>query len=418
MVNFHPSREFWESSLEMPVSSLLKDFQNPILRESWLNSLSGRQLTVIFLHLFKDQQNAQLFKEHELWKHDDIPTQQKRKMLTDVSESLLNYYLVSRFSNSKSELAITEVAKPVLNSELYLLQNNKYDRKSLLFTLFITDPNLLKQIFHFNKVQKKSFSPCILKNPPRQRSTSFKDFLSDSVLQEILTHHDLSRDDGFTSQFQGFFHHQDRIYLFIRRASDSDLILNSNQVVHGYKPDRIILDFSSNANQVNLCTKNIKHGLKIANSIVSQYFEYECSFVDVHNHNAVAQVRTFISSCVQKSIPNVSMYELRFLSSKPRTYLTLTTDNIEGVLQKIEPVVGSVLRDISLIQHVKVMFESKKVTLSFQANIHDPNYIAINYSEHVLNKKEREDFKSLFKNIYGLTILSKAKSSYLQANNY
>ncbi|MBA8770284.1 hypothetical protein HCR16_04100 [Wolbachia pipientis] len=418
MVNFHPSREFWESSLEMPVSSLLKDFQNPILCEGWLNSLSGRQLTVIFLHLFKDQQNAQLFKEHELWKHDDIPTQQKRKMLTDVSESLLNYYLVSRFSNSKSELAITEVAKPVLNSELYLLQNNKYDRKSLLFTLFITDPNLLKQIFHFNKVQKKSFSPFILKNPPRQRSTSFKDFLSDSVLQEILTHHDLSRDDGFTSQFQGFFHHQDRIYLFIRRASDSDLILNSNQVVHGYKPDRIILDFALNANQVNLCTKNVNHGLNIASSIVSQYFEYECSFVDVHNHNAVAQVRTFISSCVQKSIPNVSMYELRFLSSKPRTYLTLTTDNIEGVLQKIEPVVGSVLRDISLIQHVKVMFESKKVTLSFQANIHDPNYIAINYSEHVLNKKEREDFKSLFKNIYGLTILSKAKSSYLQANSY
>ncbi|WP_395461639.1 hypothetical protein [Wolbachia endosymbiont (group A) of Therophilus tumidulus] len=402
----------------MPVSSLLKDFQNPILRKSWLNSLSGRQLTVIFLHLFKDQQNAQLFKEHELWKHDDIPTQQKRKMLTDVSESLLNYYLVSHFSNSKSELAITEVAKPILNSELYLLQNNKYDRKSLLFTLFITDPNLLKQVFHFNKVQKKSFSPFILKNPPRQRSTSFKDFLSNSVLQEILTHHDLSRDDGFISQFQGFFHHQDRIYLFTRRASDSDLILNSNQVVHGYKPDRIILDFSSNANQVNLCTKNIKHGLKIANSIVSQYFEYECSFVDVHNHNAVAQVRTFISSCVQKSIPNVSMYELRFISSKPRTYLTLTTDNIEEVLQKIEPVVGSVLHDISLIQHVKVMFESKKVTLSFQASIHDPNYIAINYSEHVLNKKEREDFKSLFKNIYGLTILSKAKSSYLQANNY
>lgn len=153
--------------------------------------------------------------------------------------------------------------------------------------------------------------------------------------------------------------------MFIRRASDSDLILNSNQVVHGYKPDRIILDFSSNANQVNLCTKNIKHGLKIANSIVSQYFEYECSFVDVHNHNAVPQVRTFISSCVQKSIPNVSMYELRFISSKPRTYLTLTTDNIEGVLQKIEPVVGNVLHDISLIQHVKVMFESKKVTLSF-----------------------------------------------------
>ncbi|MBD0392227.1 hypothetical protein IC220_07440, partial [Wolbachia endosymbiont of Pentalonia nigronervosa] len=236
MVNFYPSREFWESSLEMPVSSLLKDFQNPVLRESWLNSLSARQLTVIFFHLFKDQQNAQLFKEHELWKHDDIPTQQKRKMLTDVSESLLNYYLVSRFSNSKSELAITEVAKPVLNSKLYLLRNNKYDRKSLLFTFFIIDPNLLKQVFHFNKVQKKSFSPFILKNPPRQRPTLFKNFLSEDTMQTILKQHDLSEDDSFESQFQEFFYYQNSIYLFIRRASkDEDLLISSNKVIHGYK---------------------------------------------------------------------------------------------------------------------------------------------------------------------------------------
>ena len=55
-------------------------------------------------------------------------------------------------------------------------------------------------------------------------------------------------------------------------------------------------------------------------------------------------------------------------------------------------------------------FQNKKVTLSFQANIQDPNYIVINYSEHVLNKKEREDFKSLIKDTYGITVLSRAKA--------
>ncbi len=419
MVSFYPSQEFWESSLEMPVLSLLNDFKN--LRESWLNSLSGKQLSVIFNHCFKDKQNEQLFKDHELWKHDDIPIQQKRKMLINISESLFNYYLVSRFSHSKSDLAIIEVAKLILSEDLiesFLLSGKKCDKKSILFTLFTINPNLLKHVFHFNKVQKRSFSPFILKNPPRQKSTSFKDFLSEKVLQKILKQHDLSENDNFASQFQDFFYHQDRIYLFVRRASDSDLILNSNQVVHGYKPDRIILDFALNANQVNLCTKNVDHDLKIANSIVSQYFERECSLAKVENQNEAAQLRTFLGDCVEQSVPDVKLVELRFGSSEPKTYLTLTTDDVEGWLQKIEPVVGSILHDVSLIQHVKLIFQNKKVTLSFQANIQNSNYIAINYSEHVLNKKEREDFKLLFKDTYGLTILSKTKSSYLQANSY
>lgn len=77
------SEEFWENNLEMPVSFLLKDFQNPSLHESWLNSLSGRQLSVIFNHYFQNKQNRQLFEDYE--KCDDISTQQKRKMLIKIS---------------------------------------------------------------------------------------------------------------------------------------------------------------------------------------------------------------------------------------------------------------------------------------------------------------------------------------------
>ncbi|WP_338977117.1 MULTISPECIES: hypothetical protein [unclassified Wolbachia] len=158
MKGFYPSREFWESSLEIPFSPLFKDFQNPSLREIWLNSLSGRQLSVIFNHYFQNKQNRQLFKDHE--KRDDISTQQKRKMLTKISESLFDYYLVNRFSRAKSEATIAEVARSVLSQDFlksFLLQNNKYDKKSLLFTLFITNHNLLRQIFCFNQVQKKVF---------------------------------------------------------------------------------------------------------------------------------------------------------------------------------------------------------------------------------------------------------------------
>lgn len=400
------NQEFWEDDLEVPATELLLSFQNPDLCKSWINSLNNKQLNVILKQHFNYQQH--LFDNSPYYDYRSV--QQKRKFLIDSNlDYLPNYYLISYFSRLKSDSAIIEIAKPILSGDV------KYDKKSILFTLFLIDHNLLKHVFLFNKVQKRSFSSFILNNPPRQRQSSFKDFLSKEVLREILTQHDSLANDNFESKFKGFFYYQDRIYLFIRRASDSDLVLSSNQVIHGYKPDWIILDFSLNSNQVNLCTKNLKRGLEIANSIASRYFQRECSFINLRNQNKVAQVRTFLTDCVHELIKDIKLIELKFTSPEPSTYFTLNTNSIEKWLKVLEPSIGSIIYNISLVQHTKVIFRNKKVTLSFHANT---DYIAINYSEHVLDKKEREDFKLMFSNTYGLTILSKAKSNFLQANSY
>ncbi|MBD0392202.1 hypothetical protein IC220_07290, partial [Wolbachia endosymbiont of Pentalonia nigronervosa] len=204
---------------------------------------------------------------------------------------------------------------------------------------------------------------------------------------------------------------QNSIYLFIRRASkDEDLLISSNKVIHGYKPSRIIIDFALNANQVNLSIQNFDQGLKIANRIASCYFQQECSFTNMCHQNTAAQVSTFLNDCIKQHVPDIHLFELKFGPPKSKTNLTLNTDNIEEWLQKIEPSVGSILHDVSLIQHMKVLFKSKKVTLSFQADTQYANYIEVDYSEHVLNKKERDDFKSLIRDSYGITVLSKTFS--------
>lgn len=414
MVDLYPSQKFWESNLEISVCGSFNSFNDLNVRKNWLNSLSGRQLSVILRH-FKDKQNEQLFKDYALWKSDDFSIQQKHEMLFN-SEYLFNYYLVSRFSHRKSEISIIEVARSILSEDHlkpFLLRDNKYDKKSLLFTLFTTDHNVLKQIFLFNQVQKKGFSPFALVNPPRQKPVSFETFLSESTIQEILKQHDLSEGDNFESQFQAFFCHKDRIYLSIRRASrDEDLLMSSNKVIHGYKPNHIILDFSFSANQVNLYSKDMNQGLKIAGSIVSHYFEQKCLFFDMQSKNPVAQVSYFMNECIKNYLPNIRLFEVKCNLPQSNTYLTVNTsdNNIEELLQKIEPAVGSILHNVSLIQHVKVLFKNKKVTLSFQVDMANENYIVIDYSEYVLNKKEREDFKSLVKDNYGIVVLSKAKA--------
>ncbi len=152
-MEIYPSHKFWESDLEVPVNLLLDRFQDSNIRQSWLDSLSGKQLSIIFQHCFKNHLNGQLFQDGD---YDDRSTQQKRKILASYSDSLFNYYLISYFDRTKLEATVSEVARFALTQELmrsYLIKNNtKYDKRSLLFLLFHINCELLKSVYHFDKV--------------------------------------------------------------------------------------------------------------------------------------------------------------------------------------------------------------------------------------------------------------------------
>jgi len=291
----------------------------------------------------------------------------------------------------------------------YLVKNNsKYDKKSLLFLLFHADHNLLKSVYHFDKIQRKGFMSFALQKAPRQPNIPFKNFISQETIEQVLKDNDAKRSDGFENQLQGFFYHQNRLYILIRRASDIDLLLSSNKVIHGHKPDWMILDFLLNGTQVDLCAKNIDQTIEIANSIASIYFNCECVFINVQDKNFAAQVRKFIETCIDGSDTNIRVFELKFQSNRFKysyTRITLTVapyDPIAPELHVLKPSVGDILPSI---ESLKVMFQGKKIGLFFKRS---GEYITIYYSEHPLNKKEREDFKAYMKQFYGLTILSKA----------
>lgn len=396
-MEIYPSHKFWESDLEVPVNLLLDRFQDSNIRQSWLDSLSGKQLSIIFQHCFKNHLNGQLFQDGD---YDDRSTQQKRKILASYSDSLFNYYLISHFDRTKLEATVSEVARFALTEKLmrsYLIKNNtKYDKRSLLFLLFHINCEFLKSVYHFDKVQKKGFISFALQKSPRQINTSFKEFMSQEAVEQIL------KDDD---HLQGFFHHQDRIYMFVRRGSDMDLLLNSNKVVHGHKPEWMILDFSLDGTQVNLCAKNTNKAVEIANSIVSGYFDCECTFVNIQDKNFPLQVHKFLQACIEGSDPNICIFELNFKSDyfkNSNTYLTLSVkpyDSIAPELHILKPSIGNILQSI---QSAKVMFQNKKVTFSFKISGE------VYYSEHPLNKKEREDLKKHMEQSYGLKILSRA----------
>lgn len=43
-----PNRRFWEYDLELPIERLMDEYSNPNLRQNWLESLSPRQVTMLY----------------------------------------------------------------------------------------------------------------------------------------------------------------------------------------------------------------------------------------------------------------------------------------------------------------------------------------------------------------------------------
>lgn len=405
----YPNLEFWEDDLEVPVNHLLERFHNTQIRQSWINSLSGRQLNVIFQQCFPNRLNGQLFDDQN---YDNTSVQYKRKVIANHLDSLVIYYLISCFEFSKLEATVSEIARSALTEQLmqsYLLKSsNKYDKKSLLFLLFHLDYNLLKSVYHFEKIQRKGYVYFALQKTPRQQNISFKDFISEQIIKQILKEDDIKRNDGCENQLKGLFHHQNRLYLLVRRASDIDLLLNSNKVIHGHKPEWMILDFLVNCSQVNLAAKNIDQANEIANNIASCYFGCECIFVNMQDKNFSEQVYKFVKSCIDGSDLNIFTFELSFRSNRLKhsnTCITLTVMPHNSIASELHILHSSVGDIIKSVESMKIIFQGKRIGLFFKSS---GDYIAVYYSEHPLNKKEREEFKAYMKQFYGLTILSRA----------
>jgi len=403
-----PNRRFWEHDLELPIERLMTEYSDVLSRQNWIESLSGRQLTVLYAA------------SNDLDFTQEVPLSKMRQMLVEKSEQLFDYYLVNRFNHAKLETAVSDIAKEILSDELLefcLVKNNKYDKKSLLFALFKQKPDALKNIYHYDKIHKKGFAAFVLMNPPRQRELSFDEFVLSSPITKILEKYDASLGDDFESTLQDVFLHNDRLYLFIRRASDEDVLLNCDQLLHGHKPEWTIIDFAANGNQVNICAKCPQKSVFIANALVSDYFGKELSFVDAGDVNFSKQVERFIRHSASHQTDEIKLFEIKFRSPylHNNTEIVISTcphDSIAEDLQAIQAAVGDILADITAVDSIKVLYKNKRITLYFRCLDEACDHIRICYSEHVLDKNAREAFKSWMRTTYGLKVLPKARCCY------
>ena len=96
-----------------------------------------------------------------------------------------------------------------------------------------------------------------LKDTVRRPQQSFQEFLSPERVKDILDEFDYVKSDGRISEFKDVVNHNGHHLVFIRRAERPDLLLQEGGIIHGYRPEWIILDFTDSAKRVNISSVSI-----------------------------------------------------------------------------------------------------------------------------------------------------------------
>jgi len=381
----------------------------------WVNELSGQQVRMLCHLLGLDHKQS---------------IQKLRPLLRKSASAISPFYIVAQFGKFKSEIAVVEVAREALSPHLVdlcirqkrkrgegcedELSQERYDKTALLFALYAKDRNLLRQVFHFDKVHKKGFASMVLaeaaKSPPK---TSFGAFLTDETVRGIVEAHQRTRRDGSVSELQGIWMREGRHYVFLRRTERPDHIHDGRRIVHGYRAEWIVLDFSKDGDHVNIASCSVEEPREMANQIASAYFGCECRFVNEEKMTDAGTIERFIAAA--RDMENsVGLVEVCVANSPLRGSSKVRISNEQAKalaesLDHFDAAVGSMLEDLADVEWIKVLYRRKRVGLQFEQDESGDGQYVVRYTDQRLNAFERRRFEQQMREDHDIAILSTEK---------
>lgn len=411
-----PPREFWANELEFDSARAEQAIAAGGAMEEWIDGLTGQRVRMLC---------ALLGLVHE------GSIRQLRPLLYERAEVLQPFFLIEQFGKGKSEVAVVEVAREALSPHLVDLcirrkrkrrepadgdepADERYDKTALLFALCAKDPNLLKEAFHFDKVHKKGFASMVLaeapKNPPK---TSFGAFLTEETVRGIVEAYQRTRRDGSVSELQGIWMREGRYYVFVRRTERPDHIHDGRRIVHGYRAEWIVLDFSPDGDQVNIASRSVEEPREMADRIASAYFGCDCRFVNEENMTDAGTIERFVAAA--RAMENcVGLVEVCVSNSPLRGSSKVRISNEQAKaltesLDHFDAAVGTMMEDLADVEWIKVLYRRKRVGLQFEQDESGHGQYVVRYTDQRLNAFERRRFEQQMREDHGIAILSTEK---------
>jgi len=395
-----PSRNFWENDLEMGLDDHLFFWRRESFPEEWVGQLKGRQVKVLCMNLELDGEGS---------------VQHNKDTLRRREEELLPYFLVDRFSKYKSKVATFDYAKGVLSEDVLdicRIKDEDFDKTALLFAAYKRKPKDLRLIFHLDKIHKSGFARMKLKQSMRPPHEPFDKFLQPRNVKKILGEFDRSKNDRRTSELKSVVPHDSRYLVFIRRAERHNYVLRGDGVVHGYRPEWIILDFEDGAKRVKISSMSVSVPLEIANRLATGYYGRECEYENESDVTYSKQLERLLRTLKDGKDSVLTLVEIMVANSplegSPKIKIT-DQSSICNAVGHFEKAVGSILDEIEHIESIKVCFHKKRVPLILEKIDEDGDIYIVRYGDNALNHPERHLFEKHMRDTHGITVLSTEK---------
>ncbi len=404
-----PPLKFWSDDLELPLQRWASDLRWPEAVDICLKKLTGRQIAVLCNKFGID---------------DEQSVHSQREALAAPQNRLIPYFLVERFGKFKSSAAIRDAGLGVLDDNSLAdcqISDDEYDGTALLFAIFSSNWADLPLVLHLDRVHKTGFARMKLSSNVRKRAKgSLAKFLTLAKARELLKAFDRHKRDGRFSELKNVLVRDAHQVVFIRRAERPERIVQGDSLVHGFRPEWIILDFFSEAKRVNISSRSVSVPLEIANCLASSYFGTECEYENECRVTTSQQLKSFLSSLRNRKVDAkdqdaLTLVEIVFVNSPLSGAPTVKISDaasmpIGPALKHFEKSIGSIVRHVDRIESIKVLFRKKRVSLIFEKLTKDSlKEFVVSYSDHRLNAQERVEFEEHVRKEHEIKITSTEK---------
>jgi len=334
---------------------------------------------------------------------------------------LLPFLLVEEAMVGKRAGSIEQVARAKLSSEALAACKRptlvpgltSYDRRALMWRLYLADPANLELVFHLDRLQRKGFARMIADDAPPMNGTKPGDFLTRPRLQRLLDSYEAEQDSMRQSHCAAVLNGDDHYRVFIKRDAAPAFVSRGAKNTFGFKREWIGLVFESDLRRVKICSASPTVPPQLADRIASSFFGVPVAYENEVIQTSAEAVAAFLSSLLSEPerLPLVElMVKECGLEGTPHLRLSAPGGrSIAPAVHQFGQAFGNPLERISRIASIKVWACDKRVKLVFEGVDDAGASYVVRYADQPLTTDERRAFEERMWTDYSIRVLSTNK---------
>jgi len=404
---FQINEEYWGDRLEVSTARVVESHCRDDEMRRWIATLTPRCRAVLAEHFGL------------------APTDDLKAVLFARRAELLPFLLVDVAMEGKRGCAIEQLARAKLPPEAVAASEKptlvdgvtSYDRRALLWRLYLADPANLELVFHLDRLQRKGFARMVADDAPPVNGTDPGAFLTRTTLQGLLDRFEAERDTLRQSHCAAVLNGDGRYRVFIKRDMKEAFVSHGPKNTFGFEREWIILVFEPDLRRVQICSVSAMVPPQLANRIASSFFGVPVAFANGVIETPVGTVAAFLSSLLADPgrLPLVELVAKSCgLDGSPQLRLSdPESASIAPAIRQFAQAFGNPLDDVGEVESIKVLAFDKRVKMIFEPVGKSGVAYVVRYADQPLNTRERRVFEERIWKEYGIRVLSTEKKRHV-----